>query len=86
MGILFLKGDHSTGVITMNVYLFVKKRQYIIMQCHWNHVEVKIFYLLEIGFFKNSSGNILGVLMCGYFKGLHVQMTGRHPAYKGYDP
>ena len=56
------------------------------MQCHWNHVEVKIFYLLEIGIFKNCSGDILGVLMCGDFKGLHVQMTDRHPAYKGYDP
>ena len=52
-------------------------RHDIIKQCNGNYKEMKTFnYKLEIGIFRNSTQNLLGVLR-GYFKGFGCPK--RHP-------
>ena len=47
----------------MNTYEFTKIRHNILIQCHGNYKEMKIFnIMLEIAILRNSSQKDLGVL------------------------
>ena len=60
---IFLGGSQYTHISTINMYKFIKIRHDIIKQCQGNYKEMKkINYKLEIGIFRNSSQNKMGVL------------------------
>ena len=45
------------------MYKFIKIRHDILIQCHGNYMEMKIFnHMLEIDILRNSSQSFLGVL------------------------
>ena len=59
----FLGGPEFTQISTINMNEFITKRRNILIQCHGNYMELKIFnYMLEIDIIRISSQNLLGVL------------------------
>ena len=46
-----------------HVYVYDLFMQLVVIQCHWNYIEVRKFnYMLEIEIFRNFSKNVLGIL------------------------
>ena len=59
----FQGGLQSTQISTINMCKFIKIRHDILIQCHWNYIEMKeVNYMLEIGILRNSSQKDVGVL------------------------
>ena len=52
----FLGGPQYIQISTIKMYKLIKIRQDILIQCHWNYMEMEKFkYMLEIDILRNSS-------------------------------